>query len=48
MTQAEQQYIDLYSQTRQMIAEHSAPALNALRDKPYEYLKAQRFPSRTV
>ncbi len=48
MTQAEQQYIDLYSQTRQMIAEHSAPALNALRDKAYEDFKRQGFPSRKV
>lgn len=48
MTQAEQQYIDLYSQTRQMIAEHSAPVLNALRDKAYEDFKRQGFPSRKV
>lgn len=44
MTQAEQQYIDLYSQTRQMIAGHSAPVLNALRDKAFEDFKRQGFP----
>ena len=48
MTQAEQQYIDLYSQTRQMIAGHSAPVLNALRDKAFEDFKRQGFPSRKV
>ena len=48
MTQAEQQYIDLYSQTRQMITEHSAPVLNVLRDKAYEDFKRQGFPSRKV
>lgn len=46
--QAEQQYIDLYGECRQMIFSHSSDVLNALRDKAFEDFKRLGFPSRKV
>lgn len=45
---SEQQYIDLYEQTRQMIMGHSSDVMNAVRDAAFENFKAQGFPSRKV
>jgi Fe-S cluster assembly protein SufD len=46
--QSEKQYIDLYEETRQMIFDHSALAMNAVRDRAYEDFKRQGFPSKKV
>lgn len=45
---SEQQYIDLYEQTRQMIFSHAPESMNAVRDKAFEDFKVQGFPSRKV
>ncbi len=45
---SEQQYIDLYKQCRSMICEHSAPMMNAERDKAFEAFCASGFPTRKV
>jgi Fe-S cluster assembly protein SufD len=45
---SEQQYIDLYTQARGMINEHSTDILNAVRDKAFEDFKKQSFPSRKI
>jgi len=45
---SEQQYIDLYKQCRSMICEHSAPVMNAERDKAFEAFCASGFPTRKV
>ena len=45
---SEQQYIDLYTQARGMINEHSTDVLNAVRDKAFEDFKKQSFPSRKI
>lgn len=45
---SEKQYIDLYGDARQMIFEHSAATLNAVRDQAFEDFKTQGFPSRKV
>ena len=45
---SEQQYIDLYTQAREIIASHAPDAMNAVRDKAFEDFKAQGFPSRKV
>ena len=45
---SEQQYIDLYTQAREIIASHAPEAMNAVRDKAFEDFKAQGFPSRKV
>ncbi len=45
---SEKQYIDLYGQSRQMIFEHSAPAMNALRDPAFEDFRRMGFPSQKV
>ena len=45
---AEQQYIDLYGQCRQMICDHSVDVMNAVRDQAFEDFKRQGFPSRKV
>ncbi len=44
----EQQYIDLYTQCRDAICEHSASVMNAERDRAFEDFKRQGFPSRKV
>ena len=45
---SEQQYIDLYSQCRQMIMQHSGGALNNVRDLAFENFKQMKFPNRRV
>ena len=45
---SEQQYIELYTQARQMIFDHASEAMNAVRDEAFEAFKAQGFPSRKV
>ena len=45
---SEQQYIDLYTQAREIITSHAPEAMNAVRDKAFEDFKAQGFPSRKV
>jgi Fe-S cluster assembly protein SufD len=45
---AEQQYIDLYHQARQLIFEHAPEAMNAVRDRAFDDFKAQGFPSKKV
>ena len=45
---SEKQYIDLYGQSRQMIFEHSAPVMNALRDPAFEDFRRMGFPSQKV
>ena len=45
---SEKQYIDLYSEARQMILDHSSAPLNAVRDQAFEDFKAQGFPNRKV
>ncbi|MGI6222723.1 MAG: Fe-S cluster assembly protein SufD [Prevotella sp.] len=42
---AEQQYIDLYNECRQMICSHSVEVMNAVRDKAFDDFKRQGFPS---
>lgn len=43
-----QQYIELYEETRDMLCEHSAPVLNALRDQAFEDFRRQGFPTQKV
>lgn len=45
---AEQQYIDLYTETRQVICEHSAEPMNAVRDAAFEDFKRLGFPTRKI
>lgn len=45
---SEKQYIDLYGQARQMIFDHSAAPLNAVRDQAFEDFKAQGLPTKKV
>lgn len=45
---SEKQYIDLYTQSKDLICEHSAPVMNAVRDKAFDDFKRQGFPSRKV
>lgn len=45
---SEKQYIDLYSEARQMIFDHSSAPLNAVRNQAFEDFKAQGFPNRKV
>lgn len=45
---SEQQYIDLYKQTRQMICDHSAAALNVGREQAFVDFSRLGFPSRKV
>ena len=42
------QYIDLYTQARQVIFDHAAESMNAVRDAAFEDFKALGFPSRKV
>lgn len=44
--QSEKQYIDLYEANRQVIFDHSAAPLNAVRDRAFDDFRRQRFPSR--
>ena len=45
---AEQQYIDLYEQCRQMICEHSSGVMNAVREAAFERFASGGFPTRKV
>lgn len=46
--QAEQQYIDLYKQCREMICRHSSEVMNSVRDAAFERFASTGFPSRKV
>jgi len=43
---SEQQYIDLFAQQRQLIDDHSAAPLNAVRDQAFADFQRQGFPTR--
>ena len=43
---SEQQYIELFQQTRGMICQHSSEVMNAVRDAAFEKFHAMGFPSR--
>ncbi len=45
---AEQQYIDLYEQAREMIFSHAPEAMNAVRDEAFGDFRRQGFPSKKV
>ncbi|MBR5062978.1 MAG: Fe-S cluster assembly protein SufD [Prevotella sp.] len=45
---SEQQYIDLYEQTRAMICGHSSSVMNAVRDEAFANFKRLGFPTRKV
>ena len=45
---SEQQYISLYEQCREMICRHSAPVLNAVREKAFDDFRRLGFPDRHV
>ena len=44
----ENQYTELYDQRRDMIREHSADVMNAVRDEAYENFKSLGFPTKKV
>jgi Fe-S cluster assembly protein SufD len=46
--QSEQQYIDLYTQARELICSHAPEALNAVRDEAFDDFRRQGFPSKKV
>lgn len=48
MTEAEKQYIDLYTEASEAIKEHSAEVMNAVRDRAFEDFRRQGFPTRKV
>ena len=45
---SEQQYIELYTQARQVISDHAPEAMNAVRDEAFEDFRRQGFPSKKV
>ena len=45
---SEKQYIELYTQARDMLNAHSSSVMNAVRDTAFEDFKRQGFPSRKV
>lgn len=45
---SEKQYIELYTQARDMLNAHSSAVMNAVRDTAFEDFKLQGFPSRKV
>lgn len=45
---SEQQYIELYEQTRGMIFQHLSEVMNAMRDAAFEQFRSLGFPSRKV
>jgi len=45
---SEKQYIDLYTECRQMVCDHSIAALNAVRDRAFEDFRRLSFPTRKV
>ena len=48
MTEAEKQYIDLYTEASEAITEHSAEVMNAVRDRAFDDFRRQGFPTRKV
>ena len=42
------QYIELYTQARQVIFDHAPEAMNAVRDEAFEDFRRQGFPSKKV
>jgi len=46
--QAEQQYIQLFQECREMICQHSNGVMNAQRDAAFEWFKAHGFPTQKV
>ena len=48
MTEAEKQYIDLYTEASEAIKEHSAEVMNAVRDRAFEDFRRQGFPTRKM
>ena len=46
--QSEQQYIELYQQTRDIICQHSSEVMNAVRDDAFGRFQSNGFPSRKV
>ena len=45
---SENQYIELYTQARQMIMDHAPEPMNAVRDEAFEDFRKQGFPSKKV
>lgn len=45
---SEKQYIDLYKEHSELIKEHSADVMNAVRDQAFDDFKSHGFPSRKV
>ena len=45
---SEQQYIDLYEQTRQLICSHAPEPMNAVREQAFEDFRLQGFPSKKM
>ena len=45
---SEKQYIELYTQARQVIFDHAPEAMNAVRDEAFEDFRKQGFPSTRV
>ncbi len=41
----ERQYVDLFRQVRPMLARHSAPEMDALRDEAFSFFEAKGFPT---
>ena len=48
VTSAEQQYIELYEQARELIFAHAPESMNAVRQQAFNDFKAQGFPSKKV
>ena len=46
--QSEEQYIELYQQTRDIICQHSSEVMNAVRDAAFGHFQTNGFPSRKV
>lgn len=46
--QSEKQYIDLYSECRDMLRKHSCEVMNAVRDEAFENFKRLGFPTKKV
>jgi Fe-S cluster assembly protein SufD len=48
ITSSEQQYIDLYTECRQLLCSHSSTVMNGVRDEAFEHFRQAGFPSRKV
>ena len=46
--QSKEQYLNLYRECRELIANHSSEVMNALRDEACNHLEQQGFPTRSV